>query len=150
MGLCLLLLVVLLGITESSLSVYFTSPHQVFILMDKVPLHFLFSRLSSLILFNPCLYDRCSSPSVICVGCCWTHSGISLSILTYTYIYMHICIYRVFVCVYIIKKKKVYCKSFPKVDLLKRLAGVISFFPLHRTSILQRHQRANAVYMIHT
>lgn len=123
MGLCLLLLVVLLGITESSLSVYFTSSHQVYILMDKVSLHFLFSRLSSLILFNPCLYDRCSSPLIICVGCCWTHSSFSLSVLTYTYIYMHICIYRVFVCVYIIKKKKFIASHFLKLISSEDLLG---------------------------
>lgn len=53
-------------------SVFFTPSHQVFILMDKVSKHLFFSRLSILNSLNPCLYDRCSSPLVISVGCCWT------------------------------------------------------------------------------
>jgi len=54
-GLSLLLLVLLLGITEGSLALFSLLFHQVFILMDEILLHFLFSRFSSRKSFSFCL-----------------------------------------------------------------------------------------------
>lgn len=55
----------------------FYFPHQAFIHVDKMPLTLLSSRLNVSSSLSICSYDRCSSPLIIFVLLCWTHSSMS-------------------------------------------------------------------------
>lgn len=59
----------------------FYFPHQAFIHVDKMPLTLLSSRLNVSSSLSICSYDRCSSPLIIFVLLCWTHSSMSLFLL---------------------------------------------------------------------